>query len=273
VRRELWENRALYVTPLTVAALVLLSSVVGSHGLPARLRAAAALDAAQQQARLSAPFGMGAGAIMMFTYVAAAFYCLDALYGERRDRSILFWKSLPVSDLTAVLAKIAIPVAVLPPLLFAIALATQTVMMALGSLVAAASGLGLTALWHHVPLAGMAGVMAYGLGVHALWHAPLYAWLLLLSAWARRMPILWAVLPPLAFGLFERMAFGTTHVGAYVRYRLAGTMKLAFDFKARGEVDLQPLRFLTTPGLWLGLIFAAACVVAAARLRRRRDPI
>ena len=52
-------------------------------------------------------------------------------------------------------------------------------------------------------------VMLYGLTVHALWHAPLYAWLLLVSGWARRTPFLWAVLPPLALGVLERIAFQT----------------------------------------------------------------
>ena len=57
------------------------------------------------------------------------FYCLDALYGERRDRSILFWKSLPVSDLTTVLSKASIPIVVLPLLTFAVTVATQLIML------------------------------------------------------------------------------------------------------------------------------------------------
>ena len=65
----------------------------------------------------------------------------------------------------------------------------------------------------------VAGVL-YGLVVHALWFAPLYAWLLLVSAWARRAPLLWAVLPSLALGVVERMAFGTSHFGSLIRYRL-----------------------------------------------------
>ena len=142
-----------------------------------------------------------------------------------------------------------------------------------GASFAGASGLGVAALWRGVPLAGLWAFMAYGLAVNALWHAPLYAWLLMLSAWARRTPLLWAILPPLALGAFERMAFGTAHFGAFIRHRLMGTMRVAFDFKAGGDVDMQPLRFLGTPGLWLGLVCAALFLFAAARLRRRREPI
>ena len=75
--------------------------------------------------------------------------------------------------------------------------------------------------------------MLYGLAVHALWYAPLYGWLLLVSAWARRTPFLWAVLPPLAIGVVERIAFGTSHFGSLMRYRLMGAMKEAFAFEAR----------------------------------------
>jgi ABC-2 type transport system permease protein len=275
VRRELWENRSLYVTPLAVAAVVLLSFLIGTIGLPGRMRAAAALEPAPQQTKLGMPFSMAASVIIMFTYVAGAFYCLDALYGERRDRSILFWKSLPVSDLTTVLSKAAVPLVVLPPLIFAVVIATQLVMLLWGTFVLLLSGLDPATLWARVPLFRMSLVMLYGLIVHALWHAPLYAWLLLLSAWAKRLPILWAVLPPLALGVFERMAFGSAHVGSLIRYRLMGTLAVAFDFKARGGLVpvIEPLRFLTSPGLWSGLFVAAVFIAAAVRLRRNREPI
>ncbi len=274
VRRELWENRSLYIAPLAVAAVVLFSFLIGTIGLPARMRAAAALDPAQQQTKLAMPFSLAASVIILFTYLVGAFYCLDALYGERRDRSILFWKSLPVSDLTTVLSKACIPLVVLPLFVFAIAIATQLVMLLLSTVVALLNGLSAAPLWR-VPLFRMSLVLLYGLIVHALWHAPLYAWLLLVSAWARRTPMLWAVLPPLALGAFERIAFGTSHFGSLIRYRLVGTLAVAFDFEARDGVvpGVEPFRFLTSPGLWSGLAVAAVFVAAAVRLRRNREPI
>jgi len=274
VRRELWENRSLYIAPLAVAAVVLLSFLIGTIGLPARMRAAAALDPAQQQTKLAMPFSMATSVIILFTYIVGAFYCLDALYGERRDRSILFWKSLPVSDLTTVLSKACIPLVVLPLFVFAIAIVTQLVLLALSTVVALLNGLSAAPLWR-VPLFRMWLVLFYGLIVHALWHAPLYAWLLLVSAWARRTPVLWAVLPPLALGAFERIAFGTSHFGSLIRYRLAGTLAVAFDFEARDGVvpGVEALRFLTSSGLWSGWAFAAVFIAAAVRLRRNREPI
>jgi ABC-2 type transport system permease protein len=220
------------------------------------------------------PFGMAASVIILLSYIVGAFYSLEALYGERRDRSILFWKSLPVSDLATVLAKASIPLLVLPSFVFAIVVATQLAMLLLGTLVALLNGLSPALLWTRVPLVAMSLVLVYGLIVHALWHAPLYAWLLMVSAWARRLPILWAVLPPLAVGAFGRM-LGVTSFCDLIRYRLIGTLELAFDFKAGGHIVpvLEPARFLSSPGLWGGLLFAAAFIAVAVRLRRNREPI
>ncbi len=105
------------------------------------------------------------------------FYCLDALHGERRDRSILFWKSLPVSDLTTVLSKASIPLVVLPLLAFAITVVTQCIMLLLSSAVLLASGLSVATLWTQLSLFQMSLMLLYHLvTVHALWHAPIY-WL------------------------------------------------------------------------------------------------
>ena len=120
LQRELWENRSLYLAPLAVAALILVASLIGTnHLLPAKLHDQS-LNPAQQQELIEQPYNFAALVIMGTTFVVAVFYCLDALHGERRDRSILFWKSLPVSDLTTVLSKAITPVVILPLVTFAI---------------------------------------------------------------------------------------------------------------------------------------------------------
>ncbi len=122
--------------------------------------------------------------------------------------------------------------------------------------------------------------MLYGLTVHALWYAPIYGWLLLVSAWARRTPVLWAALPLLAIAVVERLAFNTSYFASLLRYRLTGAMTEAFAVRLQrggGSLEqlsqLSPMRFVSSPGLWLGLAFAAACLAAAVRLRRYRDPV
>jgi ABC-2 type transport system permease protein len=278
VRRELWENRSTYVAPLAAAAVVLLGFGIHSFTLPRRMRALSALDPAQQSVGVIMPFSMAAILVMFTTFLVAVFYCLDALHSERRDRSILFWKSLPVSDLTTVLSKAAIPLVALPVQACVIVLATQLIMLGWSTVVLVVSGVGAATLWRELPIVQMSLIQPYGLAVHALWHAPLYGWLLLISAWARRSTFLWALLPPLAIGVFERLAFGTSHFGSLMRYRVMGAVMEAFAVGPKHGLitrltQLEPLRFLSSPGLWSGLVVAAALIALTVRLRRNREPI
>ncbi len=272
VRRELWENRSVYWAPLIMASVFLLGYLLSTITLPRRM----------QQQRLEGvtmPFSALPALLIMVAFAVGAFYCLDALYGERRDRSILFWKSLPVSDLQTVLAKASIPLVVLPLIAFAIAVTGQIIMLFVSSVVLLGNDTGAGALWARLPLFRMSVGFLYSLTAIALWHAPIYAWLLMVSAWAKRAVFLWAVLPWLAVAAFERMAFGSKKVISFLGYRIVGWFETALVFPKNGEVKLDPLthlapgRFLATPALWLGLIFAAAFLAATVRLRRNREVI
>ena len=278
VRRELWENRWIYVAPLSVAAVLLFGFLISTTWLPARMTRLAGLETARQVAGVAKPFSIVASLLILSGFVGGAFYCLEALHGERRDRSLLFWKSLPVSDRTAVLAKLTIPLLVVPVVAIAVTLALQLVMLAASTLVLVATGSGAGLLWSRLPFVQMPFVMVYGVGVHALWFAPLYAWVLFVSAWARRMPLAWVVLPPFALGMAERVVAGSSLVGRLLRWRLLGAMSRAFDSSAaNGEpvltlAQISPLRFLIDPGLWGGLLVAALCVAGAIHFRRVREP-
>jgi ABC-2 type transport system permease protein len=283
VRRELWENRSIYIAPLAAAAVVMFGFLLSLIGLPHSMRALLALDPAHQPAVLAMPYSHAAWLLMLTAFLVGVFYSLDALHGERRDRSILFWKSLPVSDLTTVLSKASIPLVVLPLLIFLIIVALQLIMLLLSTAVLLATGVSAATLWTRLPLFQMELVLLYGLTVLALWHAPLYGWLLLVSGWARRTTFLWAVLPLLAICAVEEIAFHTSYFGTLLKDRLIGFAADAFAFKAPGNVpvdphlipltQLTPGKFLSSPGLWVGLAVAAALLAAAVRLRRYREPI
>lgn len=279
VRRELWENRFLYIAPMAITVLVLFGSLISMViSLQRRMNSPSA-DAAQRYLVVVKPFSMAPAPIMFATLLVGMFYCLDALYGERRDRSILFWKSLPVSDRTTVLAKASVPLVVLPLLALTLSIVTQVIMLFISTFLVMAHGLSPLTLWGEVRFFQGLPIMLYGLAVHALWFAPIYGWLLLVSAWAKRAVLLCALLPMLAVSAVERIAFGTTYFMFMLQYRVTGAMKEAFAFEAAdgGNVDrisqLSPARFLTAPGLWVGLAFAAICLTTAVRLRRNREPI
>jgi len=276
VRRELWEHRSIFIAPLAVASVFLLGFAISAARLP-RMRAASALDPLEQRAALAGPYDMAAGLMMLTAMIVGGLYCLDALYGERRDRSSLFWKSLPVSDRTTVLAKASIPLLVLPLLAFAITVGMQLFMLVLHSAALAASGQDVAAFWSQMAMFRRSLLLLYHLiAVHALSHAPFYAWMLLVSAWAPRAPLLWAVLPPISICFFEKLAFNSTHFLALLSYSLEGgmaAMPMSGTFPTDPMTHLTPGVFLSSPGLWLGLAVTAAFLAGAVRLRRSRGPI
>ena len=273
IRRELWENRSIYIAPLAVAGVALfgfsLGAIAGIWEEPLRL------NPAQPQA----PFDMAAGLMMLTGIVVSVFYCLDALHGERRDRSILFWKSLPVSDATTVLAKASIPLVILPLLTVAITVAMQWVMLLLSSAVVLVSGQSVATLWTKLSFFRMSWLMLYHvLTAHALWPAPIYCWLLLVSGWPRRATFLWAALPVVAIAGVEQIAFHTWHFANLVGSRLIGAaptvaMTSPHMFPTDPMTHIAMGSFLSSPGLWIGLTIAAAFLAAAVRLRRYQGPI
>jgi ABC-2 type transport system permease protein len=279
VRRELWENRSIYIAPVAVAATFLFGFLISTVRLPGKMRAASALGLAEQHKLIAQPYIFAGGVMMLTTLVVGIFYCIDALHGERRDRSILFWKSMPVSDLETVLSKAITPIVILPLVAFGIAVVTQWIMLLVSSAVLMASGLSVTMLWTHASLIQTWLTLLYHLlTAHGLWYAPIYAWLLLVSAWSRRAPFLWAALPPLAIAAVEKIAFDTTHFGAMLGNRMIGGPGGGDNFMASG-VSMDPLmhfapaQFLSSPGLWIGLAIAAVFLAAAVRLRRYQAPI
>jgi len=271
----LWENRSIYVAPSLVAIVVLFGFLVSTIGLPERRRAVLLGDPAKARAAIEAPYNIAAIMLIFTAFIVGVFYCLDALYGERRDRSILFWKSLPVSDRTTLLSKATIPLVILPLVTFAIVIATHLVMLLWTSVLLITHGMSPGSTWTHVALFPNSLVLLYGLAAIALWHAPIYGWALLVSGWARRATFLCAVVPLLAIGFFEKITFGTSHFASMLKDRLMGFAPKAFAFNMHSidSPTLTPGQYLSSPGLWLGLLFAAVFIAAAIRLRRYRGPL
>jgi len=276
VRRELWENKSVYIAPLIAAGIFLFGYMISLFTLQRRMRRAMALEPMAQHEMIAMPYNIVIGIVLVTAFIVGVFYCLDALHGERRDRSILFWKSLPVSDRITVLSKAIIPLAVMPLLVFVISGIAQLIILFLGTVALLGHTRSVEALWSHVPLFSMWIAQLYALITIALWHAPLYGWLLLVSVWARRTPFLWATLPLLGTCALERIALGSSHLFSLLKYRVVGWFPQAFDVEGTSIDPLTAVslgKFLATPGLWIGLLYAAGFFVVAVRLRRYREPI
>jgi ABC-2 type transport system permease protein len=232
---------------------------------------------------LNMPYAAAAGAVFMISFIVAIFYALGALHGERRDRSLLFWKSLPVSDTTTVLSKAAIPLVVQPIIAIAVTAAAHLIMVVWGSFVMLISGANPATYWGHLHLPLIWVMLPYGLLMNALWDVPFYGWLLLVSAWAKRATFVWAVAPWLGLMLFEFMVFRTRNLLDLIAERVFGGFNRAYTVPAAepgkqpvtisslSQVD--PMRFFGDPAFWAGLAFGAACLAASVWLRRRHDPI
>ena len=277
IRREFWENRFLYVAPLAVAAVALAgfigAAIVGIWKAPLRL------DPTQSRGMVAMPYDMAAGLLMFTSIMVGIFYCLDALHGERRDRSILFWKSLPVSDLATVLAKASIPIIILPMLCFLVVVATQWLMLMVSTVVVFASGQSVAPLWSTLGLFRMWLLLLYHfITAHGIWPAPVYCWLLLVSGFPRRATFLWAGLPILAIAGVEGIVFRSYHFALLVGGRLIGqnapiAHTPADVFPTGPMTHITPGAFLGSPALWLGLGISAIFLFAAVRLRRYRGAI
>ena len=214
VRRELWENRSLYLAPLIVAGVIVIGFMFSAIGLAERRRAVLLLDdPLKQRTAIEMPYSMAAMMIMFTAFIVAVFY----------------------------------------------------------------SGVGAGALWSRLPLwPTTVTLFNHLIFVHGLWYAPFYCWLLLVSAWARRMAFLWAVIPVLTLNALEKVALNTSHFASILSYRLLGAPHHAHS---AGYVSMDPLdtapamELLATPGLWIGLIVAAIFLAMAVRLRRYREPM
>lgn len=279
VRRELWENRFLFIAPVAVALLVLAAYAIGTlHLAQINMIHAKNDDGSPIVPPAGLPYCIGEASVIFTGVITGIFYCLGALYNDRRDRSILFWKSLPVSDLITVASKASIPLIILPGIMFVITMLMQLVMLGISGIYVTTHANQVPNFWVQWPYFRMSVILIYGLVTLALWHAPIYGWLLMVSAWAKRAPFLWAVLPPLALCIFEKIAFDSSSLWSVLLNRLAGWFPAAFNSFGQNGIpdqfaDLAPKQFLDQPALWMGLALTVVFLIAAIRLRRLRGPL
>lgn len=293
LRREVWENRSIYIAPAAVALLILVSALINVARIPDEAIPFQRLQEISPEYLRLASLGLYSIVAALLGITAAVvgwFYCLDALYGERRERSVLFWKSLPISDTTTVLSKVLIGMVVVPIMAFVIGFALYLVLMVVASIVLMTKGASGAALFANASMFEAIIVHLYTATAAMLWSAPLYAWAIFVSSWVRRATFLWALLPPAGIAMVEGLAFGTEHFLTMIGKRLSGGLEYAFWESAEelGKEDFQfapdtlpdslislldPVRFVSQPGLWIGLLVAAAFIAASIWMRRYREPL
>jgi ABC-2 type transport system permease protein len=281
VRREFWENRAIWMIPAVFGGLLLLAALFGQVSIPK-------ITSPSETHQAAAVFVVVVGAMFYVVMaVYATWYLLDCLYADRKDRSILFWKSLPISDTQTVLSKLAVGLVLIPLVYFVAADATALIaafILSIRARAAIGSALWQGDVWWQVQVLWM-----YAIITTAIWYLPIAGWLMLVSAWAKRAVMLWAVLPPLLLYILERVFFGTHTIGHLINRRLMGLPSVSFNgakylwTQDAGVVDnasgipgitvwrlINPSGFFTSAETWIGAAVGAVLVLAAIQLRLRR---
>lgn len=296
IRREFWEHRGLWITPLVIAAaLFLLPMLFGQFTFRVELPFGGEINGDPRQDLFAATTIGVAVPFFVASGILTVVYLLDCLYGERRDRSILFWKSLPVSDTQTVLTKYLVAMVIVPLGTFAVASVTSLLVLAVMAL-RAPPDLPAVFAWDTGAWLRSQLLMLYGVAATMLWYAPYGAYLLLASAWARRSVYAWALLPPLLAAMLERLVFGTHYFGRIVQRGFGDLLGLAFRVNRqidlsignvfgprpgggggggpgmRGALErLDPATLLSSTQLWIGLAATALMLWLAIGIRRRRD--
>jgi ABC-2 type transport system permease protein len=284
IRREFWENRAIWMIPAVFGGLLLLAALFGQVSIPR-------LTSAEESRDAAGAFLFVVGAVFYVVMgVYSTWYLMDCLYTDRRDRSILFWKSLPISDSTTVLSKLLVGMVIIPLVYFAAADATALIAAFVLSVRARAAIGG--SLWNGDIWMQMQVLWLYAIVTTAIWYLPIAGWLMLVSAWAKRAVMLWVILPPLLVCILERVVFGTTVASHIVMRRFGGWPSISLNGGAKhmwthdgGVVDnadassisvwhlINPSGFFTSAETWIGVVVGVALIVAAIQLRTRRSEI
>ena len=225
------------------------------------------------------------------------FFCLGSLYDERKDRSVLFWKSLPLSDGETVLSKAVSALLVAPALAVAAAIASMFgFLLLVSAFVLLHHGNPYSLIWGPGSPLKVAASMVALIPVYALWALPTVGWLMLCSAWARSKPFLWAILIPVFSGILIswfnlmnvfRLDDGWFWKNIVVRglfsvfpgtWYASSSMQDAMSMKVDGPGDLanaieigKSWALFGSAELWIGALAGAAMIYAAVRLRRWRD--
>ncbi|MBJ6984570.1 hypothetical protein JGR68_07940 [Luteimonas sp. MC1750] len=322
LRREYWEHRGGFLwAPVIAGAISLLLTavffVIAAIGIRnAQSDAAFHLDdgrtmtingldlgalaerlSAEDKAQLASGIDMTMLMASVWPYIVMVFvmffYCLGALYDERKDRSVLFWKSLPLSDGETVLSKVVSATLVIPLLATLAAIVTMfAFLLLLSVMVMAHGGNPWELIWDPGnPLQVSAYVLA-AIPVYAVWALPTVGWLMLCSAWARSVPFLWALLVPILSGLFVSMFsvmrlfdLGAEWFWSHIVARLLlGVVPLTrHDIHRIGGLDagqdsmvalIEPSAVwsnLFQAETWIGAAVGIVMLLLATRLRRWRD--
>ena len=297
VRREYWEHRrAILKTPIVIAVffagIMILAVITGDHlisvnsgsefsifdALPKAVDGFEKLDAHEQEKAIQ--IGLY-GPRMLFGFVmlfVCFYYALASLHDERKDRSILFWKSLPTSDTATVLSKF-VAISLLTPILYFLVTAGFQLFILLYATVVAWFGgsLGIT-IWTSSNLFEVLFNSLFSMLAASLWLSPIWCWSIFASSWAKKTAFLWVALPIFLITIAEGWIFHSNHFIELVGKRVAGGFViLNSNLNNLTGTELFEGNYIEWYSIfghmefWGGLIVSGVFLAGAIYIRRFRD--
>ncbi|QGX38776.1 hypothetical protein [Permianibacter aggregans] len=218
------------------------------------------------------------GLLLLVTF----FYFLACMYEERKDRSIYFWRSMPISDWHSTFSKVVTGVVIYPAIVLAAAAVVHLIVMIIGTI--AAWNFGVSAwdtLWAPSALPVFWFKSLIGYWAMMLWAAPILMYFLLLGA-ATKRPLLFAVLTPPAVMLVEKLLFDTHVFGTWLGERFRGIAAILWqDMQAMADGEpvfpnvgySQGAELLGNGQFWLGLVIAGLLMFGSVYARKRLQEV
>jgi ABC-2 type transport system permease protein len=295
VKREIWEHRSLYITPAVVGlvlTLAVMTAFVFASGYQhiVDMGIVGAQNMVGDAERRAAMFALLMGNTAPFLFagvILTIFYCLDSLYAERKNKSILFWRSLPITDAETVISKLLTAMVAIPLIALAVIIVTHLVVLILTSLyVSFQGGSSVFLIWKSAPVFDVwAGMLVFML-LLPIWYSPFIGWFLFVSAWTKRSPLLMAFLPLVVVPTLEYWVLRThviwdaiqTRFEQLPMFRGIDPERLFDEHDFIGDAELVSLvayidigKFLTSPAMWAGVVVCGLFITAAIYVRRYRD--
>ncbi|NIV17587.1 MAG: hypothetical protein GWN47_04075 [Woeseiaceae bacterium] len=297
VQREVWEHRSIWLTPVVVAGVMSLMMLAGYVFATAfdkviDMGIVGAQNLTTEEQRRAALTGALMGPTSVFFFASAIltiFYCLDALYTERKNKSILFWRSMPVTDAETVISKLLTAVVAIPVITFVVLMAAHLVNLILISIfISIEGGSPGFMIWKSAPalMFDVGAAMLLLVLMLPIWFSPFIGWFLFVSAWTKRSPLLTGFLPLIVLPTLETIILPTHLLWDAILTRFRGwpmitdidpetffdedkLARMEFDFGLLDFIDVG--RFLASPAMWAGLVVCGLFVTAAIYVRRYRD--
>ena len=294
IKREIWEHRSIWMTPAIIALVISVAILTGQMSISAygehvdiAIAGASNVDVVHRRVAIMAALGAITGIFAAGAGILMVFYSLDSLYSERKDKSILFWRSLPVTDAETVISKLLTATLVIPIAALAGAFATHLVFMTMSSVwLMIEGGDAGHLIWSSAPIFDVWGAAILTAFATTIWLSPFIGWFFFVSAYTRRMPLLLALLPLIILPLMEIALLPTEFLAKAIGSRFTDMPLAGVDFGDLFDDDslfqlgvenvsmiaaLDMSRFFASPEVWAGLVVCGLFTTAAIYVRRYRD--